>query len=166
MESSMMGLQENTENTPSIIATVGPLMFDGIFKMNESDTESDILVMPNESATTIHFTPGHVGYTDKPYVFGRLIDIDGKKLEGVFSVKVVKNDGSEAKIIEASTEKLNFAHPTKPNQRVWIDNNDPICCEPSETLVISLKSRTALDTKQSKIVFEDLLFAEVDINVN
>lgn len=147
---------------PGIVASVQPLMLDGIFEPNTPGQVSTILRMPNESTETIHFTPRAIGFEHESYIFGRLLNSDGKKLEGVFSVELVKqNDDGETRttIIKSTTEKLNFSHPTKQAQRLHIEG-EHLVLEPGDMLEFKLESKQGFDAIASKLVFEDLIFVE------
>jgi len=161
MEFSLQSTAETIENKLDINTTTGPLMFDGVFNLNEKNENTSIFSMKNDSNQTIHFTPENIGVFDKPYIFGRLLTIDGKKLEGRFEISVVKSEEIESVVLQASTEKVNFSHPTKHAQKLFIDLSSHTVCEPGETIQIRLKSKEILDPSQSKIVIEDLVFAEV-----
>jgi len=161
MESKLISVPKIVDNQLDIISTIGPILLDGVFSLNIKDEDTVILRMPNESNQTIHFTPWFIDHAAKPHVFGRLIDLDGKKIEGVLTVEIEKPDEPTQQILQSSTEKVNFSHPTKPGQRMMVESSTQACCAPGDTLIVKLKSRVPLDTMQSKIVFEDLVFAEV-----
>lgn len=148
--------------TPDIIANVQPLMLDGIFELNTPGEVSTILRMPNESTETIHFTPRSLGFDHDSYIFGRLLNVDGKKLEGVFSVELVKNNDEveiRTTVIKSTTEKLNYSHPTKQGQRLHIEG-EHLVFEPGDVLEFKLESKHGFDAIASKLVFEDLVFVE------
>jgi hypothetical protein len=147
---------------PDIVASVQPLMLDGVFEPNTPGEVSTILRMPNESTETIHFTPRSLGFDHDSYIFGRLLRANGKKIEGVFSVELVKtNEDSTTRmtLLKSTTEKLNFSHPTKQAQRLIIEG-DHCILEPGDAIEIKLESKHGFDAISSKLVFEDLIFVE------
>jgi hypothetical protein len=142
-----------------------PLVFEGCFEPNLEGKESPILEFTNDSNETIHFD-STIAYELgaeplRPYIFGRLKDTTGKKLEGQFKVYAVNSD-NRAVLVSATTELLNFSHPTKPNDALYLDNHDSPPLLPGGKLIFTLESKQHLDTAESKIVFESLTFVGVN----
>ena len=151
-----------TESTASDIKwNFAPMVFEGCFEPNLEGTESPILEFTNDSKETIHFNSTLAyelgGEPLRPYIFGRLKDTHGKKLEGQFKVYALNNE-NRVILVNATTELLNFSHPTKPNDALYLDIHDSPPLLPGGKLIFTLDSKQQLDTAESKIVFESLTF--------
>ena len=143
----------------TLISTTGPMMFDGVFNTNTIGENSLIYEHTNDTTTTIHFTNDISDSGHGPYVFGRLLDINNKKIEGLIMVVIEHEEYDQPfMVLNISTEKLNYSHPGKTNGRIFLGLPDGIPLLPNGKLKIYLQTNEPLDTKTSKIVFEDLLF--------
>ena len=161
IEQTMLDMDDTVESEEhNLVLTRTPLMFDGNFEVNIPGEESLILTFCNNSNDTLHFTPEF----SEPYVFGRLHDINGKKIEGILKV-VLKNIDEEPFVaLSTSTEKINFAHPTKEHGRVRLEQHHGMPLMPGGELEIRLFANTILDTANSKLTFEDLTLITGGIN--
>lgn len=153
------------EDHSNVSAAWIPIVFEGGFKSNVLSEESLIMSMDNEGNETLHFNAGVLSELGlmtsnrSPYIFGRIVDVDNKKIEGTFRVAIQKGE-KEVDIIKSTTEKLNFSHPTNRSNRLNIENVNQVAFEPGDRLNIYLKSKNGLDTEASKIAFEDIVALE------
>ncbi len=161
IEQTMLEIETLPKNDePKLMMARTPLMFDGNFEVNNPGEESIVLTFNNKSNDTLHFTPEF----SEPYVFGRLHDINGKRIEGILKVVLKNIDERPFVALSTSTEKINFAHPTKEHGRVRLEQPHGMPLMPGGVLEIMLYTNSILDTANSKLTFEDLTLITGGIN--